>query len=281
MGNISKIRVGGVTYPLNDSSVNEELRREVERAYTAEGEIKENILGIEARIDDLDNKINSGEGNKELEEKVSKIDSIVKENEKVTAYALNELKESINGIVDDIVTDIPIATSTVLGGIKATVVSDNITASMVGENYFDVVVDKRGKAFAALRLADQNNLGVVWVDSSVNPESNNPVSGKGVAGFVEDAIEQRIVYPMLTTVEIAPNVLYLWEEVESLDITLAEGKDNVINEYMFQFTSGATATTLVLPADIKWVSAPNIQANKVYQVSIINNLGVIGEFNNE
>ena len=35
MGNISKIRVGGVTYPLNDSSVNEELRREVERAYTA------------------------------------------------------------------------------------------------------------------------------------------------------------------------------------------------------------------------------------------------------
>ena len=95
MRNISKIRVGGVTYPLNDSSVNEELRREVERAYTAEGEIKENILGIEARIDDLDNKISSGEGNKGLEEKVSEIDSIVKENERVTASALNELKESI------------------------------------------------------------------------------------------------------------------------------------------------------------------------------------------
>ena len=62
MGNISKIRVGGVTYPLNDSSISEELRREVERAYTAEGEIKENILGIEARIDDLDNKISSGGG---------------------------------------------------------------------------------------------------------------------------------------------------------------------------------------------------------------------------
>ena len=27
--------------------------------------------------------------------------------------------------------------------------------------------------------------------------------------------------------------------------------------------------------------APNIQANKTYQVSIINNLGVIGEFGNE
>lgn len=83
------------------------------------------------------------------------------------------------------------------------------------------------------------------------------------------------------TATIAPNVLNIWGEVATLDITLGEPKVGVINEYMFQFTSGATATTLVLPADIKWVSAPNIQANKTYQVSIINNLGVIGEFGNE
>ena len=98
---------------------------------------------------------------------------------------------------------------------------------------------------------------------------------------VEDAIEQPIIQQTETTVEIAPNVLNLWGEVAELNITLAEGKAGVINEYMFQFTSGATATTLVLPADIKWVSAPNIQANKTYQVSIINNLGVIGEFSDE
>ena len=98
---------------------------------------------------------------------------------------------------------------------------------------------------------------------------------------VEDAIEQPIVQQTETTVEIVPNVLNLWGEVTELDITLAEGKAGVVNEYMFQFTSGETATTLVLPADIKWVSAPNIQANKTYQVSIINNLGVIGEFGDE
>lgn len=98
---------------------------------------------------------------------------------------------------------------------------------------------------------------------------------------VEDAIEQPIVQQTEATVEIAPNVLNVWSEVAELDITLGEAKEGVINEYMFQFTSGATATTLVLPADIKWVSAPNIQANKTYQVSIINNLGVIGEFNHE
>lgn len=80
---------------------------------------------------------------------------------------------------------------------------------------------------------------------------------------------------------IEPNVLNVWGEVAELDITLGEAREGIINEYMFQFTSGAIATTLVLPADIKWVSAPNIQANKTYQVSIINNLGVIGEFGDE
>lgn len=81
---------------------------------------------------------------------------------------------------------------------------------------------------------------------------------------------------------IQPNVLNVWGEVESLDITLAEPTDNtIVNEYMAQFTSGATATTLTLPNTIKWMAAPNIQTNKTYQLSVINNLGVIGEFSHE
>lgn len=98
---------------------------------------------------------------------------------------------------------------------------------------------------------------------------------------LEDAVEQPIIQQTETTVAIAPNVLNLWGEVATLDITLGEPKEGIINEYMFQFTSGATATTLILPADIKWLSEPNVQANKTYQVSIINNLGVIGEFSHE
>ena len=100
-------------------------------------------------------------------------------------------------------------------------------------------------------------------------------------GEIDAKIAQDIVQQTENAVEIAPNVLNLWGEVTSLEITLAQADATKVNEYMFQFTSGATATTLVLPADIKWVATPNIQANKTYQVSIINNLGVIGEFGNE
>lgn len=49
----------------------------------------------------------------------------------------------------------------------------------------------------------------------------------------------------------------------------------VANEYLFQFTSGATPTTLTLPEDVKWTEDLVIEANKIYQVSILNGLGTV------
>lgn len=95
------------------------------------------------------------------------------------------------------------------------------------------------------------------------------------------ATKEEIKQMTETTASIAPNILHVWGEVASLDISLADGEDGVVNEYLVQFTSGATATTLTLPDDIAWMSAPSVQANKTYQVSIVNNLGVMGEFGNE
>lgn len=81
---------------------------------------------------------------------------------------------------------------------------------------------------------------------------------------------------------IMPNEFNVWGEVRELEIMLAEPADkSVVNEYMIQFTSGEVATTLIIPSEIKWMSAPKIQANKVYQISIVNNLAVVGEYGNE
>lgn len=78
---------------------------------------------------------------------------------------------------------------------------------------------------------------------------------------------------------IQPNVFYIWGETASLDITLAApANSNILNEYMFQFASGQTATTLTLPASVVFPSAVTIKSGKTYQVSIVNNLGLIGEF---
>ena len=85
-----------------------------------------------------------------------------------------------------------------------------------------------------------------------------------------------VVQTSASTIEINPNTFYKFGEVASLNITLASITDNTIyNEYMFEFTSGSTATTLTLPSSIKWLETPTIDANKIYQCSIVDNIGIL------
>jgi hypothetical protein len=85
-----------------------------------------------------------------------------------------------------------------------------------------------------------------------------------------------------TTFALTPNTFHVWEEVSALTLTLGSETAGVANEFLFQFTSGATATTLTLPDDIKWAndSAPTIAENMIYQVSILKGMASVLEFDN-
>ena len=106
---------------------------------------------------------------------------------------------------------------------------------------------------------------------------------------VEDAINSigniSIAYPQVnhgtsdTRFALTPNVLHVWDEVAELSLKLTDPTDTTVaNEYIFQFTSGATATTLTLPVDLQWTSEPVINPNCTYQVSILNNCATLLEF---
>ena len=88
------------------------------------------------------------------------------------------------------------------------------------------------------------------------------------------------IYANTDSASIKPNKFYIWDEVTSLTITFEPEIPEVINEYMFQFTSSSTPTTLSLPSDIKWVNdeLPIIESNYIYQISILNGLGSIMKF---
>lgn len=80
-----------------------------------------------------------------------------------------------------------------------------------------------------------------------------------------------------TTFELTPNKLHRWGEVGSLTLTLATPTDaTIVNHYMVEFVSGAKDTTLTMPDSIVWQSELAIEAGKTYQISIVDNLGVIG-----
>lgn len=109
--------------------------------------------------------------------------------------------------------------------------------------------------------------------------TNSGTTQNAVFDFTIPSANYPIVNQTLSSASISPGCLNVWGEVSSLSITLATPTDNTImNEYMIQFTSGTTATTLTLPATIKWVQEPDIEANATYQISIVNNLGVVAKF---
>lgn len=86
-----------------------------------------------------------------------------------------------------------------------------------------------------------------------------------------------------TTFTLTPNTFHVWDEVASLDLTLGNEISGIANEYLFQFTSGSTATTLSLPDDITWTGGetPTIESNKIYQVSILKGLGSVLEWDSK
>ena len=75
-----------------------------------------------------------------------------------------------------------------------------------------------------------------------------------------------------TTFTLTPNVYHKWGELTELTISLPTDSNSVLDEFMFEFTSGSTPTTLIYPATLEWVKELVPEANKTYQVSIQNNL---------
>lgn len=70
-----------------------------------------------------------------------------------------------------------------------------------------------------------------------------------------------------TTVTLEPNKLYIFPEMESLTYTIGEGT----GEVHFIFRSGTTATRVVHPDGVN-VGSFSVEANKVYEVSILEGL---------
>lgn len=80
------------------------------------------------------------------------------------------------------------------------------------------------------------------------------------------------------TISISSGTHYVWGEVGTLTIELNETTDRDLaryrQEYTFTFISGATPTVLTLPSSVKWANELTIEANKRYEISIVDNIGL-------
>lgn len=128
-------------------------------------------------------------------------------------------------------------------------------------------------------------------DKLISGTNIKTINGKSILGSGDITISSGAsssAYPEVnhgtgdTTFTLTPNTFHVWDEVTSLTLNFGSGISGVANEYLFQFTSGPTATSLTLPDDIKWANdnAPTIEANMIYQVSVLRGLASVLEFNN-
>lgn len=118
-------------------------------------------------------------------------------------------------------------------------------------------------------ISDENDVAFIKNKPTNLSEFNND------AGYLTEPI---IGYPIInttqSTIEIKPNTYYKFGNVDSLNITFTSSDSSYIQEYCFEFIANES-TTLNLPDTVKWIKNPQIESGKTYQVSILNNIGVI------
>lgn len=121
-------------------------------------------------------------------------------------------------------------------------------------------------------------------DKLISGTNIKTINGESVLGSGDITISS--AYPEVnhgtgdTTFTLTPNTFHVWDKVTSLTLNFGSETSGVVNEYLFQFTSGSTATLLTLPNSIKWVngSVPTIKPKMIYQVNILNGLANVLEF---
>jgi hypothetical protein len=112
------------------------------------------------------------------------------------------------------------------------------------------------------------------------PKGDKGDAGSGGSGGGSGAYAEVNHGTSDTTFTLTPNTFHIWDEVASLTLTLGSETAGVANEYLFQFASGATATALTLPDDIKWTEELVIEPNRIYQISILKGLASVLSWEN-
>ena len=134
------------------------------------------------------------------------------------------------------------------------------------------------KGATALQSYTEQYTGTV-TGVKINGTTNNPSSGVVDLGY----INKQLSTSTSSSMTLSPNIYYrnTSTTLSTLTITLGSvSNSNIINEYFVEFTTSSSGTTVSLPSTIKWANGevPTFEASTTYQISIVNNLGVVTKF---
>ena len=209
----------------------------------AHNDIRELISGLTQRLNAL------ADSDDTTLDQMSEVVAYIKSN-KSLIDAITTNKVNVSDIIDNLTTNVSNKPLSAAQGVALKALIDGIIIP-------EKLPNPQKLTFAGAVTAEYDGSGAVTVTI---PESSG---GSGGTVRIEKGSTD-------TSVELEPNKLYVFPEMEELTLTFAEPSDTgIANEYHVVFQSGETATTLSLPDTIKIPSGFTVDANKIYEISIM------------
>ncbi len=124
----------------------------------------------------------------------------------------------------------------------------------------------------------QGEQGVQGIQGEQGPKGDTGANGQdGADGQDLIHMGETVTASGVVTKELSPNVFCLFTDtttgISDLTLTLAAGE--FYDEYMCAFTTSESGCNLSLPSTVSYISAPTLEANTYYELSIVNNKAVI------
>ncbi len=191
-------------------------------------------------------------------DQLSEIVAYIKSN-KSLIDAITTSKVGVADIVDDLTTNVANKPLSAAQGVALKALIDALTEAMPGAY--------------TLPIASSTSLG------GVQPADKTDAMTQAVGVDADGGLWAAIAYPVVETTdaakELSPNTYYKWGEMSILTITLGSEIAGIVNEFCGEFVSGETATTFSVPESVSWPNGLTVDANRTYQFSIVNGIGVI------
>lgn len=149
--------------------------------------------------------------------------------------------------------------------------------------YFTSLAEAEAAAATAENVGSTNTVYYFGMKILVSENNKNTwyeikQDSEGKGRLVLDASDKTNAIPNNTIPPtiLQPNVFYQYGTVKELSVQLADEPDqDYVYEYMFEFIADKEFTNLTITPVPTWVRQPNIVSGKIYQVSILNGIGVI------
>lgn len=133
--------------------------------------------------------------------------------------------------------------------------------------------DKLDKNYTANKIYGTDSLGA----QTVYTLGNGLAFDNGqIQCTINPTIPEETVGNDVLSKTLEPNKVYIFQSrTNNLTLTLGTPTSGIVNEYHMFIYTGSTAPAITFPNGISWVGfAPNIEANKKYEVSILNNIAI-------